>query len=187
MPRVSVYLIFLLLLCVSEVAFSEEENSKPLNGYFVAYSIGWGTPYGIGAEIGYRKNYFDLNLGAGVNRSHFKLGLGGRLYSHPNRWFSPYLGLNLVLSTRGTLTVSWEEDVDVDYHVYDNIVVHARGGFRASFGKHWETFATVGYGYALIQPRFEYLSGDRIDGTDLLARMLSPGGYEVSLLFLRRY
>ncbi|WP_460500203.1 hypothetical protein, partial [Hymenobacter agri] len=156
--------------------------------------LGWGAPYGWGIELSHMvTTRLDVNGGLGFTITGGKFGIGTRYFFHPERKVSAFVGGNLVYSTGlrdvrittkststngGSTYYNTGDDARVSYLATP--LVHGRVGVRWQPIRRFGTLGAVGYGVALVRDPYEYTSGSYNPSARDFARLLSPGGVEIS-------
>jgi hypothetical protein len=157
-------------------------------------AIGWGAPYGWGIELSRMlTSRLDVNAGVGITITGGKVGVGTRYYFNPERKVSAFVGGNLVRSTgwnniHVTSTTSTSTNGGPTYYASDDAVVnflpatllHLRGGVRWQPIWRFTMLGTLGYGIVLGGETVEYVSGNYSQNARNGARLLAPGGVEIS-------
>ncbi len=159
----------------------------------LSLDAGWGAPTGWGLTYSHMLGQqFDWTLGGGLAISGAKLGVGVRYYVAPERRVSPWFGTALVRSGgMSDLEVDSDADADDDfdwfntpdasrtYSIRANWQLHARSGLRWQPGR-VGFLGALGYGFCLSDDPFRF--PDAMPRADRrLARVLGPGGVEVSM------
>ena len=157
--------------------------------------LGWGAPYGWGVDLSHLvTGHLDLTAGAGFTITGGKLGVGTRYYFAPERRLSTFVGANLVHSTgfdRVTVTTTSGSTNGGSsyYNTPDNNAVvkytaanllHLRGGIRWQPLRRFAMLGGLGYGIVLSGGATEYVSGDYSPAARDTAKLLAPGGVELS-------
>lgn len=157
--------------------------------------LGWGAPYGWGVELAHMVTpRLDVNAGLGVTITGGKFGVGTRYFFNPERKVSAFVGGNLVRSTgwnsiHVTTTSTSNNGGSTYYNSGDDAVVnylpttllHLRGGVRWQPIRRFAMLGALGYGIALGGETVEYVSGSYNQSARDFARLLAPGGVELSL------
>ena len=136
----------------------------------------------------------DVNAELGVTITGGKFGVGTRYFFNPERKVSAFVGGNLVRSTGfrniHVTTNSTSNNGGNTYYASGNDAVvnylpatllHLRGGVRWQPIRRFAMLGALGYGIALGGETVEYVSGDYSSSARDFARLLAPGGVEVSL------
>lgn len=156
--------------------------------------IGWGAPYGWGIELSHMVTpKLDVNAGVGFTITGGKFGVGTRYYFSPERKVSAFVGGNLVHSTGlrnlhitsnststngGSTYYASGDDAVVNYRATN--LLHLRAGVRWQPIRRFAMLGALGYGIVLGGETIEYVSGSYNQTAVDAARLLSPGGVELS-------
>lgn len=156
--------------------------------------IGWGAPYGWGIELSHMATAnLDVNAGIGLSITGGKFGVGTRYFFHPERKLSTFVGGNLVRSTGwndihittnstsnngGGTYYSSGRDMVVNF--LPTTLLHLRGGLRWQPIRRFAMLGALGYGIALGGETVEYVSASSNQSERNFARLLAPGGFEIS-------
>jgi CubicO group peptidase (beta-lactamase class C family) len=157
-------------------------------------AIGWGAPYGWGLELSHMVTpKLDVNAGVGITITGGKVGVGTRYYFNPERKVSAFVGGNLVRSTgwnniHVTTNSTSTNGGQTYYASGDDAVVnflpatllHLRGGVRWQPIRRFAMLGALGYGIVLGGETVEYVSGNYSQNARNGARLLAPGGVEIS-------
>jgi hypothetical protein len=128
----------------------------------------------------------DGNIGVGIGASGAKIGGGVRYYMPSRTRNQLFVGTNLVYSY---------SDIDLDlaldgaegrYRMHSSTLLHVRAGLHHQYRRNALQFA-LGYG-AVLAPHaaIEFIPGHGPGSTALrdMAKLVGPGGVEVSMSFL---
>ena len=156
--------------------------------------IGWRAPYGWGAELSHMATtHLDVNAGLGISITGGKFGVGTRYFFNPERKVSTFVGGNLAYSmglrgihvttnstsTNGGRTYYASGD-DAVVNFLPATLLHLRGGVRWQPIRRFAMLGALGYGIVLGGETVEYVSGNFDQSTRNFAKLLAPGGVEIS-------
>ncbi|WP_022821730.1 hypothetical protein [Hymenobacter norwichensis] len=150
-------------------------------------SLGWGAPYAAGVEVAYRfQPSLDGNIGVGIGSSGAKVGGGVRYYVPSRTRNQLFVGTNLVYSY-ADIDFDLEMDgVQGRYRMHSSTLLHVRAGLHHQYRRNAMQFA-LGYGAILApQAAIEFIPGFGPGSTTMrdIAKLVGPGGAEVSISFL---
>jgi hypothetical protein len=170
----------------SEPSFTQLREVPPRLA--LGFSLGWGAPYGVGAELAYRlKPAIDGTAGVGLGSSGAKVGVGARVYlpARPARTHV-FVGANLVYSYSDTEIELTDNGVTSRYLLRSSTLLHLRAGLHRPLRRHALQLA-LGYGVVLSPHSVIELLPGYGPGSLLSRRLLQlvgPGGVEVSVSYL---
>jgi hypothetical protein len=138
-------------------------------------------------EVAYRfQPSWDGNIGVGIGSSGAKLAGGVRYYVPSRTHNHLFVGSNLVYSY-ADIDFDMELDgVEGRYRMHSSTLLHVRAGLHHQYRRNAMQFA-LGYG-AVLAPHaaIEYIPGHGPGSAAMrdIAKMVGPGGVEVSMSFL---
>jgi hypothetical protein len=167
---------------------SPQQVSEDVPPLTLGLSLGWGAPYGWGAEVAYRfLPALDANAGIGLGSSGAKIGAGARAYLPSRGRNHLFAGTNLVYSaSEAPVDIEDVNGVKGRYIIHSSTMLHLRAGLHHQFRRNALQLA-LGYGTVLSpNPTVEFVPGfgpGSMNG-QTIAEIVGPGGLEVSVTFL---
>lgn len=171
----SIVVTYLMLGVISAFVYAGE---NPTDEFVV--TVGWGAPVGCGLEYEkYVKPTLNLNMGAGLTITGFKVSVGTKYLMAADKDVSPYIGLNFSSSTGiNRLNVSVNTDT-AKYKINAAKILTPRAGLKLKRG-FANFYFNIGYGIVMDGGGNKYKSGSLDSNVSEMADLLSAGGAEIS-------
>jgi hypothetical protein len=175
-------ILSLIILSLISNSFCEEFKRSELG-----VILGWGSPNGNGVEYSYYViEPLNINVGAGITLSGGKLSLGSKYYFLPQKFASPFVGLNLTNSSGlSSINVNVNND-SAKYSIEKAVFITPRVGWRFKTNViNW--YVNAGYGIVLTGGGSKYISGSTSSSVKDFSKVVSAGGIEISASMMFKF
>lgn len=168
-------------LCLSLTTLFAHEANINSDNIEIGGVFGWGSPLGLGLEGGFYTNpHTVITAGMGFSFSGFNTGAGVKYFLSPEKMFTPFGGVYLSRSSGlSNLNVSVNLDAAI-YSIDPASLFTVRTGLRFQMG-FVRLYGHLGYGFAIAGGKSHYQSGSLSRDVSRFARVMEPGGLEISI------